>query len=122
MPEAIDPENPASVPAVAMARRTDAAAWRIERDGQTHHLAPDYRLPLASLTTVHAAVPAGAGAAVLPRSLTRRDIGEGRLTLWSHQPERTVELWALHSSRRLVSPKVTAFMEFLVESFPDRQL
>src|SRR5699024_7324228 len=92
MTEAIDPENPASVPAVAMARRTDAAAWRIERDGQTHHLAPDYRLLLASLTMVHAAVRAGAGAAVLPRSLTRRDIGEGRLTQWSHQPERTAEL------------------------------
>lgn len=122
MPEATDPNHPAPVPAVAMVHRTDAAAWRIERDGQTHHFAPDYRLLLTSLTMVHAAVRAGAGAALLPRSLTRRDIGEGRLTLWSHQPERTVELWALHSSRRLVSPKVSAFLEFLVESFPDRQL
>ncbi len=122
IPDAPDPDHPASVPAVAMARQTDAAAWCIERDGQTHHLAPDYRLRLASLTMVHAAVRAGAGAALLPRSLTHRDISEGRLTLWSHQPERTVELWALHSSRRLVSPKVTAFMEFLAESFPDQQL
>ncbi|HET6587731.1 MAG TPA: LysR substrate-binding domain-containing protein [Oleiagrimonas sp.] len=122
MPEATDPENPAPVPAVAMAHRTDTPAWHVERDGQTHHLAPDYRLLLASLRMVHVAVRAGAGAALLPRSLTRRDIDEGRLALWSHQPERTVELWALHSSRRLVSPKVSAFMAFLVESFPDRQL
>lgn len=122
MPEATDPEHPASVPAVAMAHRTDTPAWHVERDGQTHCLAPDYRLLLASLRMVHVAVRAGAGAALLPRSLTRRDISEGRLTLWSPQPARTVELWALHNSRRLVSPKVTAFMEFLVESFPDRQL
>lgn len=122
MPEATDPENPAPVPAVAMAQRTDAAAWHVECDGQTHHLVPDYRLLLASLSMVHDAVRAGAGAALLPRSLTHRDINEGRLGLWSHQPERTVELWALHSSRRLVSPKVSAFLEFLVESFPDRQL
>ncbi|HET8554612.1 MAG TPA: LysR substrate-binding domain-containing protein [Rhodanobacteraceae bacterium] len=122
MPEATDPENPSSVPAVAMTHRTDAAAWHVEHDGRTHHLAPDYRLLLASLSMVHDAVRAGAGAALLPRSLTRRDIGEGRLALWSHHPERTVELWALHSSRRLVSPKVSAFMEFLAESFPDRQL
>src|SRR5699024_41220 len=97
MPEATDPENPASVPAVAMAHRTDAPAWQIERDGQTHYLAPDYRLLLASLRMAHVAVRAGAGAALLPRSLTRRDISEGRLTLWSPQPARTVELWALHS-------------------------
>ncbi|TAM08980.1 MAG: LysR family transcriptional regulator [Nevskiaceae bacterium] len=122
MPEATDPENPMSVPAVAMPHQTDTPAWHIERDGQTHHFVPDYRLLLASLNMVRAAVRAGAGAALLPRSLTHRDINEGRLVLWGRQPGRTVELWALHSSHRLVSPKVSAFMEFLVESFPDRQL
>lgn len=121
MPEAPDPENPVPVPAVAMAHRTDTAAWHVEHDGKTHHFAPDYRLLLASLSMVHVAVRAGAGAALLPYSLTRQDIDEGRLTRWSRQPQRTVELWALHSSRRLVSPKVSAFMAFLAESFPDRE-
>src|SRR5699024_4126046 len=83
IPDAPDPDHPASVPAVAMAHQADAGTWHIERDGQTHHLAPDFRLRLASLTMVHAAVRVGAGAALLPRSLTRRDISEGRLALWS---------------------------------------
>lgn len=30
-----------------------------------------------------------------------------------------VELWVLHTSRRLQSPKVRAFVEFLCAQYPD---
>lgn len=122
MPEASTAETPARVPAVAMTGLADIDAWQFEADEQSLHLAPDYRLHLSSLTMVRAAVRAGAGAALLPRSLARTDIAERRLALWGSYPGRKVELWVLHNSRRLVSPKVSAFVEFPVESFPERQL
>lgn len=122
MPDATDPATPASVPAVTMARPPAAEPWHIETGGRPCWLAPDYRLYLSSLLMVHAAVRAGAGAAVLPRSITRRDVAEGRLALWGDFPGDTTELWVLHSSRRLVSPRVSAFVAFLMESFPSRQL
>lgn len=122
MPEAPHPQHPATVPAIAMTRLPDTPSWRIDKDGQSHHLAPDYRLHLSTLMMVRDAARAGAGAAMLPRSLVREDINRGRLTLWGNYPGRTVELWVLHNSRRLVSPKVSAFIEFLLDSFPTRQL
>lgn len=122
MPEATDPEAPASVPAVAMTRFGDDTSWQFEANGHPCHLAPDYRLHLSSMAMVRGAVRAGAGAALLPRLLARTDVDSGRLARWGRFPGRTVELWVLHNSRRLVSPKVSAFVAFMVESFPDRQL
>src|SRR5690625_873958 len=108
----------AHVPAVAMVRFAGIERWRFEHDGNPCELVPDHRVVLSSLTLAHAAVRAGAGAALLPRSLVRADIASGQLVLWGHYPERTADIWVLHSSRRLVSPKVTAFAAFLVECFP----
>lgn len=122
LPPASGNETAPTVPAVAMAGFAQAGPWRFETDGRPRQLMPDYRLQLSSLPMVRDAVLAGAGAALLPRSITRMDIADGRLALWGHDSGRTVELWVLHSSRRLVSPKVTAFADFLVESFPQRQL
>lgn len=118
------PEDSAgrAVPVVTIARFANKDSWQYAAHGQTHELIPQYRLVLSSLVMVHDSVRAGTGAALLPRSLTREDIRTGRLTLWGNYNERPVELWALHSSRRLVSPKVSAFMAFLKDSFPGREL
>ncbi|HEX7339247.1 MAG TPA: LysR substrate-binding domain-containing protein [Rhodanobacteraceae bacterium] len=121
-PAATNAAAPASVPAVAMTRPINATTWQLQTGEQVCHLRPDYRLVLSSLTAMRDAVVAGAGAAMLPRSLVRNDIAEGKLKLWGALPERRVEVWVLHSSRRLVSPKVAAFVAFLVDSFPARQL
>lgn len=110
------------VPAVAMAGFTQPGPWHFVTAGRSRQLTPDYRLQLSSLLMVREAVLAGAGAALLPRSIIHADVAAGRLAAWGHCPERAAELWVLHSSRRLVSPKVTAFVEFLVECFPQRQL
>lgn len=122
-PDLPKPDNTADrVPAVTIAQLADTEVWRFEAQGRTCQLIPDYRLVLSSLTMVRAAVLAGAGAALLPRSLAAQDIETGRLTLWGHDSARPVELWALHSSRRLVSPKVSAFMAFLKEWCPGQTL
>ena len=122
MPEAADPRVPAAVPAVAMAGLAVAEPWRYEVGATAYYMAPDVHLRLSTLAMVRAAVLAGAGAALLPRSLTRDDIAAGRLVQWGTFAGRTVELWALHNSRRLVSTKVSAFVALLVESFPEREL
>lgn len=43
--------------------------------------------------------------------------GKGRLVQWGTVGEE-VELWVLHTSRRLQSPKVRAFVGFLCEQYP----
>src|SRR5690606_9919393 len=45
---------------------------------------------------------------------------EGRLTIWSTVPHRTSEIWVLHASRRLASTKVTAFVDFIVETLGEK--
>ena len=84
--------------------------------------APDYRARLSTLAAARAAVLAGVGVARLPRSLVRTDIMEGSMLAWGEYVARPVELWVLHTSRRLVSPKVSAFVALLTESFPTREL
>jgi DNA-binding transcriptional LysR family regulator len=68
------------------------------------------------------AVLAGAGAALLPRSLVAGDLAAGRLIEWGVLAGQPIEAWVLHSSRRLVSPKVAAFVRFLCDAFPDARL
>ncbi|MGH8147499.1 MAG: LysR family transcriptional regulator [Rhodanobacteraceae bacterium] len=122
MPKTTDADSPAAVPAVVMPRFVDDDVWHFEANGQTMHLTPIHRLRLSTLAMVRAAVRAGIGAALLPGSLVRADIAEGTLAMWGKYPKPATELWVLHNSRRLVSPKVAVFVEFLTGSFPDRQL
>lgn len=121
-PTGIDVATPVAVPAVVMSKRPEIDNWRIEIDGVSTCIAPDYRLRLPTFGMVRTAVCAGAGAALLPRSLARADIAAGRLSSWGVFSERSVDVWVLHQSRRLVSRKVSVFMDFIVESFPSRQL
>src|SRR5699024_10187346 len=122
MPVDADAAVPEPVPAVAMTSSPEIDEWQIEPDGDNRCIIPDYQLHLPSFAMVRAAVCAGAGAALLPRSLVRADIAAGKLVMWGTYPERTVDVWVLHNSRRLVSRKVHAFVEFVVESFPAREL
>ena len=71
-------------------------------------------LRLSSLPMLRDAVAAGAGAALLPRSLA------GRLACWGWSEGPPTELWALHTSRRLVSPKVRAFITHLASELEAR--
>ncbi len=108
------------VPAVVLANAWDDGPWHY-RDGDAWGMVlPDVRLRLSSLIMVRDAVLAGAGAALIPRSLLTQ-AGAG-LAVWGELPDRAVELWVLHASRRLVSTKVSAWVDYLSRAFPERRL
>jgi DNA-binding transcriptional LysR family regulator len=46
------------------------------------------------------------------------DIARGTLVSWGDAEGREVELWALYTSRRLLSTKVSAFLDHLAQAFP----
>ena len=77
---------------------------------------------MTSLLMMRDAVLAGAGAALLPRSLLESALARNDLVAWGRMLDRPIELWVLHPSRRLVSTKVTAFVEYLCNAFPTRML
>lgn len=106
--------TPVPIPAVVMATRA-GAIWPL-KDGQA--LAPVPVMHLSSLLMVRDAVLAGAGAALLPSSLVWRQLASGELLQWGVVERKEVELWVLHTSRRLASPKVRAFVEFICGQYP----
>jgi DNA-binding transcriptional LysR family regulator len=112
-----DPARPELVPAVVLASEPQDAVWRIAGERTRGLIRPDPRLRLWSLPMVRDAARAGAGAALLPETLIADDLAAGRLIAWGEAPERKAELWVLHTSRRLVSRKVSAFVDFLCEAF-----
>lgn len=46
----------------------------------------------------------------------------GRLVQWGVSVDHDVEIWVLHASARLPNPKVRAFVDHLLSSFPDQRL
>jgi DNA-binding transcriptional LysR family regulator len=109
------------VRAVLLSATRPDVLWRM-RSGQgvSVHLRPEPVLRLSSLSMVRDAVLAGAGVALLPKMLVADDVASGRMLQWGQQEGPAVEIWALHSSRRLVGAKVRAFLEVLERSFPTK--
>jgi DNA-binding transcriptional LysR family regulator len=64
------------------------------------------------------AVRVGAGVGRLPISLVTGDLAAGRLVLWGEIDGPEIALWALYPSRRLLSARVSAFLEHLKAAFP----
>ena len=75
-------------------------------------------LVLSSLIMVRDAVRAGVGAARLPISLVSHDLAAGTLMDWGDVENSDIALWALYPSRRLLSARVSAFLDFLKQAFP----
>lgn len=114
--------EPARVPAVINSAVPFAPLWRCVDPAGALLIDAGPRLRLSSLLMVRDAVVAGAGVAQLPLSLVHGDLSSGRLQCWGRVPDRAVELWALHHSRRLASLKIGAFIDFICEAFPERTL
>jgi len=55
----------------------------------------------------------------MPRFLAAEGLANGSLTIWGTVVDHPLEVWVLHTSQKLVSSKVKAFMEFLIATFPD---
>ena len=74
-------------------------------------------LQLPLFTMIRDAALTGLGAARLPRLIVAEDLTAGRLVSWGDATDQPSELWALHTSRRLPSAKVKAFMVFRETEF-----
>jgi DNA-binding transcriptional LysR family regulator len=68
---------------------------------------------------VRDAVRVGVGVGRLPVSLVSRDLAAGTLVHWGDVDGPDVTLWALYPSRRLLSTRVSAFLDHLSAAFPE---
>jgi DNA-binding transcriptional LysR family regulator len=109
------------VKAVLLTTTPSGAVWRVRSEpAGVSLLNPEPVLRLSSLLMVRDAVVAGAGSALLPKLLVVGDLEAGRLVQWATDDHPPVGIWALQSSRRLVSAKVRAFLAALTAAFPER--
>jgi DNA-binding transcriptional LysR family regulator len=118
MPRAGKAGKPVPVPAVVLSSYA-SGPWSIDRSRLVVDPQPVMRA--SSLLTVRDAALAGVGAAVLPRSIIGSRLQSGELVQWG-TTGNVVELWALHTSRRLPSAKVRAFVDFMRDQYPDGEL
>jgi DNA-binding transcriptional LysR family regulator len=107
----------ATRPAVVMAGGAVDPVWTYVGDGGETRLTPRPVLTLSSLIMVRDAVRAGAGIALLPRSILSEDLAAKRLVIWGASKAPETEIWVLHTSRRLVGAKVRAFVQHLCDGF-----
>ena len=116
-PTVARPARGGPVPSVLLGSADAMKPWRMTAaEGmQVLPLAPVLRL--SSLFMVRAAVRAGAGVGLLPLSMVIDDLARGALVRWG-KVEGEAELWALYTSRRLLSPKVSAFLDHIARAFP----
>lgn len=106
------------VPAVVHGAGDRVAVWAMKNADGRAAIAIDPVLRLASLMMVRDAVRAGVGAACLPVSLVSHDLEAGRLAHWGDVDAPEIPLWALYPTRRLLSTRVSAFLDYLKRAFP----
>jgi DNA-binding transcriptional LysR family regulator len=116
-PDLQRPVADAPVPAVVRAS-SNQSGWDLRTHEGDVRVSIDPILRLASLIMIRDAVRTGIGAAMLPLSLVASDLHAGALVRWGDEKGPPIEIWALYPSRRLLSSRVSAFLEFLKEAFP----
>jgi DNA-binding transcriptional LysR family regulator len=112
------PTGDLAVPAVVRGASDLPPVWDVTAPGGSSTIAVDPVLRLSSLMMVRDAVRAGVGAARLPVSLVSYDLAAGKLVHWGDIDGPEITLWALYPSRRLLSARVSAFLDCLKEEFP----
>ena len=112
------PEGAEPVPVVTRGAIKQAQTWTMKTAAGTSAMAASPVLSLSSLVMIRDAVRMGAGAARLPLSLVSPDLADGRLAHWGDVDGPDIALWALYPSRRLLSARVSAFLDYLREAFP----
>ena len=114
-----DLPRPAGVGAPAVVRGGDRVeSWAVMLPEGRSTIPVDAVLRLSSLVMIRDAVRAGGGAARLPVSLVMRDLAAGRLVHWGDVAGSEIALWALYPCRRLLSARVSAFLDLLKRAFP----
>jgi DNA-binding transcriptional LysR family regulator len=112
------PEDNVAVPAVIRSGGGGTANWEFETVSGRRKISVEPILSLSSLLMVRDAVRAGVGVGRLPISLVANDLASGTLSHWGDADGPDIALWALYPSRRLLSARVSAFLDFLKEAFP----
>ncbi|WP_102959719.1 LysR family transcriptional regulator [Mangrovicella endophytica] len=112
------PDGDRPVPAVVRGAADRIAHWTVISPGGQTRIAAEPVLSLSSLLMVRDAVRAGVGAARLPISLVSHDLTAGTLVHWGDVDGPEIALWTLYPSRRLLSARVSAFLDHLRKAFP----
>ncbi|WSH66253.1 LysR substrate-binding domain-containing protein [Rhizobium ruizarguesonis] len=97
----------------------EAQTWQVKTPGGRSTIRIEPVLTLATLIMVRDAVRAGVGAGRLPISLVSHDLADGTLVNWGDIDGPEITLWTLYPSRRLLSARVSAFLDFLKQAFPN---
>lgn len=113
------PLGSTAVPAVVRGQGPPALSWAVRGSNGSVSITANPVLHLASLIMVRDAVLEGVGAACLPISLVSHDLKAGRLASWGEIDGHEIALWALYPSRRLLSARVSAFLDYLKRAFPN---
>ncbi|MCC2956893.1 LysR family transcriptional regulator [Massilia sp. IC2-477] len=117
-PDLPRPQEGQAVPVVVRDARDGATAWELQGASGSTRIAVDPVLSLSSLVMVRDAVRIGVGAARLPVSLVSHDLAAGTLVHWGDVAGPEIALWALYPSRRLLSARVSSFLDYLKAAFP----
>jgi DNA-binding transcriptional LysR family regulator len=117
MPRPASDDEP--VRAVVRGANGDKTLWQVSVAGDTARIAVQPVLQLSSLLMVRDAARAGAGIATLPVSLVSHDLAAGTLAHWGDIEGSEIALWTLYPSRRLLSNRVSAFLDFIKQAFPN---
>ena len=112
------PSDGEPVPAVTRGAMQQAETWTVMTPAGPSSMAAKPMLSLSSLVMVRDAVRMGVGAARLPLSLVSPDLAAGTLVHWGDVEGPEIALWALYPTRRLLSARVSAFLDYLRGAFP----
>jgi DNA-binding transcriptional LysR family regulator len=112
------PKDGSAVPAIVRGAGGGTEVWKLVTTEGPSTIVVDPVLGLSSMIMVRDAVRAGVGVARLPVSLVSQDLAAGRLRRWGDVDGPAIALWALYPSRRLLSARVSAFLDHLKSAFP----
>jgi len=105
-----------SVPVITRTSSSNEFTWKIAGVA-AKEITIQTVLQLPQFTMIRDAALTGLGAARLPHLVVADDLAAGRLVSWGSATDQPSELWALHTSSRLPSAKVKAFISFLEAAF-----
>jgi DNA-binding transcriptional LysR family regulator len=117
-PDLVRPADGSAVPAIVRGTGSGTEVWTMANATGPSTILVDPVLGLSSMIMVRDAVRAGVGVARLPVSLVGPDLAAGGLAHWGDVDGPEIALWALYPSRRLLSARVSAFLDHLKSAFP----
>lgn len=107
-----------TVPVVVRGPIRPIGTWDVVTPSGKRRMVVAPVLGCSSFMMVRDAVRMGVGAARLPLSLASPDLASGKLVCWGDVEGVETAIWALYPSRRLLSARVSAFLDFLRDAFP----